>query len=101
MIVAGNDNDYSVTQTGSGEQFDVYVDFAGHFARCLLDDPTRCEVNPAADDLIVDNPVPVPAGFSPLPGVLHAWKASAEDLKGYEPPRAFPFFWPWFGVWRF
>ena len=101
VIVAGNDNDYSVTQTGSGEQFDVYVDFAGHFARCLLDDPTRCEVNPAADDLIVDNPVPVPAGFSLLPGVLHAWKASAEDLKGYEPPRAFPFFWPWFGVWRF
>ena len=43
---AGNDNDYSVTQTGAGEQFDVYVDFAGNFARCVLDDPTQCEVNP-------------------------------------------------------
>ena len=46
LILIGNDNDYSVTQTGSGEQFDVYVDFAGNFARCVLDDPTRCEVNP-------------------------------------------------------
>ena len=27
LILAGNDNDYSVTQTGIGEQFDVYVDF--------------------------------------------------------------------------
>ncbi len=32
LILAGNDNDYSVTQSGSGEQFDVYVDFAGNFA---------------------------------------------------------------------
>jgi hypothetical protein len=28
-ILAGNDNDYSVTQSGSGTQFDVYVDFNG------------------------------------------------------------------------
>src|SRR5262249_7156221 len=62
VIVAGNDNDFSVTQTGAGEQFDVYVDFAGHYARCVLDDPTRCEVNPAADDLTIDNPVKLPKG---------------------------------------
>ena len=36
LILTGNDNDYSVTQTGAGEQFDVYVDFAGNFARCVL-----------------------------------------------------------------
>ena len=54
VILAGNDNDYSVTQTGAGEQFDVYVDFAGSFARCVLDDPTRCEVNPPAADLPID-----------------------------------------------
>ncbi|MEO5820975.1 MAG: esterase-like activity of phytase family protein [Vicinamibacteraceae bacterium] len=86
LIVAGNDNDYSVTQTGSGEQFDVYVDFAGHVARCVLDDRTRCEVNPAADDLVVDHPVALPAGFSPLPGMLHAYRASAADLAGYVAP---------------
>src|SRR5262245_33068471 len=87
VIVAGNDNDYSVTQTGAGEQFDVYVDFKGGFARCVLDDPTRCEVNPLADDFTIDNPVKVPGGFFQLPGVLHAYRASATDLAGYQPPR--------------
>jgi hypothetical protein len=87
LILLGNDNDYSVTQTGAGEQFDVYVDFAGHFARCVLDDPTQCEVNPAATDLVIDNPVALPDGFSLLPGVLHAYRASTTDLAGYEEPR--------------
>jgi hypothetical protein len=87
VIVAGNDNDYSVTQTGSGDQFDVYVDFHGNFARCVLDDPTACEVNPPADDLMIDHPVPVPDGFSLLPGVLHAYRASSDDLAGYVKPR--------------
>ena len=86
VIVAGNDNDYSVTQTGSGEQFDVFVDFAGNFARCVLDDPTRCEVNPPASDLVIDTPVGVPAGFTKLPGVLHAYRASTADLAGYVAP---------------
>lgn len=87
VIVAGNDNDYSVTQTGSGEQFDVYVDFKGNFARCVLDDRTKCEVNPPATDLVIDNPVKVPDGYSLLPGVLHAYRASAHDLAGYVRPR--------------
>jgi hypothetical protein len=87
LILLGNDNDYSVTQTGAGEQFDVYVDFAGNFARCVLDDPTQCEVNPSADDLVIDNPVAIPRNFSLLPGVLHAYRASQADLAGYEEPR--------------
>ena len=86
LILAGNDNDYSVTQTGAGEQFDVYVDFHGNFARCVLDDPGACEVNPPADDLTIDNPVALPPGYSLLPGVLHAYRASARDLAGYEKP---------------
>jgi hypothetical protein len=86
LILAGNDNDYSVTQTGAGEQFDVYVDFAGHFARCVLDDPTRCEVNPATGDLVIDNPVQLPEGFALLPGVLHAYRASPADVAGYVEP---------------
>jgi hypothetical protein len=85
-IVAGTDNDYSVTQTGAGEQFDVFVDFAGGFARCVLDDATRCEVNPAASDVVIDAPVPLPAGFSRLPGILHAYRAPAADMAGYDPP---------------
>jgi hypothetical protein len=46
LILAGNDNDYSVTQTGAGEQFDVYADFNGMFAWCVLDDPMHCDLNP-------------------------------------------------------
>ena len=87
LILTGNDNDYSVTQTGSGEQFDVYVDFKGNFARCVLDSSTLCEVNPPSSDLVIDNPVPLPAGYSLLPGVLHAYRASAQQMQGYVQPR--------------
>ena len=97
VIVAGNDNDYSVTQTGSGQQFDVYVNFAGSFARCVLDDPTRCIVNPPATDTPITTRVTVPKGYSLLPGVLHAYRASARDLAGYEPPLGL--FW-WLASWR-
>ena len=86
LILAGNDNDYSVTQTGAGEQFDVYVDFEGNVAKCVLDNPTQCEVNPAADDTVIDNPVPVPDGYQLLPGVLHAYRASTTDLADYVEP---------------
>ena len=99
VIVAGNDNDYSVTQTGGGEQFDVYVNFAGSFVRCVLDDPTRCEVDPPADDVTIDHPVALPKGYSLLPGVLHAYRASPRDLAGYQPPRAF--LWFLLTSWRF
>ena len=86
LMLTGNDNDYSVTQTGAGEQFDVYVDFVGNIVRCVLDDPTQCEVNPASDDLVIDAPVTLPAGFLLLPGVLHAYRASTADLAGYKEP---------------
>jgi hypothetical protein len=86
MLLAGNDNDYSVTQTGAGEQFDVYVDFNGNFAKCVLDDPTQCKVNPAADDPINTNLVALPVGYELLPGVLHAFRALAASLAGYVEP---------------
>ncbi len=91
MLLAGNDNDYSVTQSGSGEQFDVYVDFAGNVARCVIDDPTRCEVNPLPDDVVIDNPTPRPDGFQLLPGLLHSYRASKTDLAGYVKPKDFRF----------
>lgn len=89
VILTGNDNDYSVTQNANtSEQFDVYVDFGGNFARCVIDDPTRCEVNPAAADLTIDNPVPLPEDFFLLPGVLHAYRVSKKDLGQYVEPEA-------------
>lgn len=86
LILTGNDNDYSVTQTGAGEQFDVYVDFNGNFAKCVLDDPTKCKVNPAPDDTISEALVPLPAGYQLLPGVLHAYRVPKADLDGYVAP---------------
>lgn len=77
VIVAGNDNDYSVTQNSTSVQFDVFVNFAGQSVLRDLDQPTTL------DGVAVG---PVPAGYSRLPGLLHAYKASRADLAGYVPP---------------
>ena len=72
------DNDYSVTQqAGAATQFDVYVDFQGGNVRRDLDKPTMLEGVEVG---------PVPAGFVLIPGVLHAYRASASDLAGYVKP---------------
>lgn len=76
-IVAGNDNDYSVTQNGSNVQFDVYVNFQGGSMQRDLDSLTMLNGVDVG---------PVPAGYSLLPGVLHAYKASAADLATYVRP---------------
>ena len=76
-LLAGNDNDYSVTQTGSGTQFDVYVDFAGNSVQRDLDQPTTLngvEVGP------------VPTGYSLIPGVLHSYRVKDADLPRYVAP---------------
>src|SRR5262245_19491964 len=78
LIVTGNDNDYSVTQNASGVQFDVYVDFNGNSVQRDIDKPTMLGGQDVG---------PVPAGFVLLPGVLHAYRASAADLAGYVAPR--------------
>lgn len=78
VIVAGNDNDYSVTQDGTtNAQFDVYVDFNGNSVKRDIDQPTR--LNGAE----VGAP---PAGYTLIPAVLHAYKASVTDLAGYVRP---------------
>lgn len=77
VIVAGNDNDYSVTQNGSNTQFDVYVDFQGRSMQRDLDSLTTLNGIDVG---------PVPAGFSLIPGVLHAYRASDSDLMGYVRP---------------
>ncbi len=83
-IVAGTDNDYSVTQTvgtqgAASVQFDLYVDFHGNSLRRDLD---RARF---LDDVDVGPP---PAGYSLLPAVLHAYRAQAGALPEYRPPRA-------------
>jgi hypothetical protein len=85
LVLVGNDNDYSVTQIpGSSEQLDVYVDFAGNFAKCPINETTLCQINDVGPFT-----EPLPSGHSLLPGMLHAYRASAHDLAGYVKPKTF------------
>jgi hypothetical protein len=77
VILTGNDNDYSVTQTGAGTQFDIFVDFAGNSVQRDLDQPTRL------NGVEVGR---VPRGFVLLPGTLHSYRVPVTDLADYEAP---------------
>jgi hypothetical protein len=86
VIVAGNDNDYSVTQLGASlTQYDTYVDFDENYARCPLDQTSGCEVNGDGVDT-GDFTFDLPDNHVLIPGVLHAYRASASDLAGYVAP---------------
>ncbi|MGQ9861617.1 MAG: esterase-like activity of phytase family protein, partial [Thiobacillaceae bacterium] len=79
LILAGTDNDYSVTQNDSGDQFDVWFNFndADPYAsaiQCPMGSTVGCTGTLTAEHHL-------------LPGVLHAYKASAAtDLAGYTAP---------------
>jgi len=66
-ILLGTDNDYSVTQTGAGEQFNVCVDTTG----TLRDDQV------SIDEGCTDN-------LALIPGFLMSFKGT---IKGYQPAR--------------
>ena len=85
LLLAGNDNDYSVTQNGSGTQFDVYVKFndADPYAasiQCALDSTTDCTFTSDGSAATLSD------DYSLIPGVLHAYKVSATDLGTYITP---------------
>jgi hypothetical protein len=85
LVLAGTDNDYSVTQNGSSVQFDVYYKPLGGGAvnriQCDIGTFDNCTtVNadgsagaalPAGSDT---------SGYRLIPGVLHAYKAPAASL---------------------
>jgi hypothetical protein len=85
VMLAGTDNDYSVTQNGSNVQFDVYFNMlaADPYAssiQCPLGSITAC-FNTSSGQ-----PANLTGDYKLLPGVLHAYKATADDLAGYVPP---------------
>ena len=82
LLLAGTDNDYSVTQDASGVQFDVWMDFtqADPYAAsisCPLGETTNCffTTGGAAATLT--------SAYALLPGVLHAYTVS---IDGYVAP---------------
>lgn len=89
LILAGTDNDYSVTQNGGNQQFDVWLRFGdidpyASSIQCPLGTTSGCF-------LTADNsPAALTAEYSLMPGVLHAYKASAADLAGYVAPVPLP-----------
>jgi hypothetical protein len=85
LLLAGTDNDYSVTQNGSGTQFDVYFKFSDadpyvSSIQCPIGQVTGCFYTTGG------TPATLTTDYKLLPGVLHAYKASASDLAGYQPP---------------
>ena len=90
MMLAGTDNDYSVTQNDSNVQFDVYFRFsdADPYAssiQCPLGTTTGC--TGAASS------IPTDGSYQLLPGVLHSYKVSATDLGNYTAPVPEPESW--------
>jgi hypothetical protein len=84
LLLAGTDNDYSVTQSGQGEQFDAWFDFA-------LADPyassIQCPIGQTSNCFLTTGGAPAQLGprYALLPGVLHAYAA---DIDGYVRPAA-------------
>ena len=88
LVLAGTDNDYSVTQNGTGVQFDVYFKPDGDPKRIQCDIGTYLNCAGVADDGAA---LVLPPGFSTegyrlIPGVLHAYKATAADLLQFVRP---------------
>jgi hypothetical protein len=85
LVLAGTDNDYSVTQNGTGTQFDVYFKATGPGVVSRI----QCDIGTFANCVGINANgsigSAVPAGFDTtgyrlIPGVLHAYKASPADL---------------------
>ncbi len=93
VLVMGTDNDYSVTQNATGEQFDVYFrmsdadPFAGSI-QCPLGLTTGCFTTADMADGVINEMIDLPndGSYKLLPGVLHAYKVSAADLGDFIRP---------------
>jgi|GEM_PF-399158 len=71
LLLLGTDNDYSVTQTGGNEQYDVYT--SGTTVRYTpLDDTSRSYAS-ISDPLNLVDLGPLPAGYALLPTYLYAF----------------------------
>jgi hypothetical protein len=87
LVLAGTDNDYSTSQiSGSSTQYAVYFNAtSGLRIRCDLGGFNNCiSVNSNGSDGSAY--AGSTDGFAAIPGVLHAYKASATDLASYTAP---------------
>jgi len=92
LMLAGTDNDYSVTQNAQGAQRDVWFDFslADPYAgsiQCPLDQTINCVKTSNGTAAAWS------ANYKLLPGVLHAYTISANELGAYTAPVPEPTTW--------
>lgn len=86
LLLAGTDNDYSVTQNGTGTQFDIYFNpTTGQRMQCDLGTTSNCFAV-ASNGSVTTTPVSDTTGYSLIPGALYAYKVSAADLAAYTAP---------------
>ncbi|MDN5935066.1 MAG: esterase-like activity of phytase family protein [Nitrosospira sp.] len=86
LMLAGTDNDYSVSQNGSGTQFDILFNPAtGARMSCDLETMNNC-FSIDSNGAITTTSVTDTTGYALIPGVLHAYKLSTVDLVGYVAP---------------
>jgi hypothetical protein len=86
LLLAGTDNDYSVSQNGTGVQFDVWFDFTqpdpyAASIQCPIGQTTGCTFTTGG------GPATLTPAFRLLPGVLHAYAAR---IDGYVAPLVTP-----------
>jgi hypothetical protein len=97
LMLAGTDNDYSVTQNGSGTQFDVYIKpGSGTVSRIQCDIGSFNNCLQIGTDGSIGGAVAASfdrSGYTLIPAVLNAYKASASDLTGYLAPVPEPASW--------
>lgn len=90
LVLAGTDNDDSVTQNGSPMQLDVYFKpLGGGLSRIQCTIGSRANCHAVDPDGSVGALLPQGfdfSGYALIPGVLHAYKASAQDLARHAPP---------------
>jgi hypothetical protein len=86
LILAGTDNDYSVTQNDGGTQFDVWMNVmeTDPFATSI-----QCPIGATTGCVATDGGAPreLTSAYALLPGVLHAYRAS---ITGYIAPAVVP-----------
>ena len=90
LMLAGTDNDYSVTQNTSGAQLDVYFRFtdADPYATSI-----QCPLGTLIGCTGAASSVPTDGSYQLLPGVLHAYTVTADELGNYTAPIPEPGTW--------
>lgn len=87
MLLAGTDNDYSITQNPVGEQFEVFIKpGAGTVTRIQCDIGTFNNCKSIGNNGVVGAALAVDtnfAGYGAIPGVLHAYKSGLGDMTNY------------------